>query len=109
MNGTYLVIGDLGTAKSFTNQNTEKTLTDSGTFGTPPYNAPEIIENNSYSDKIDIWSFGCVLYEMVKLEKLFNNKNEILDFDADKNFANKSIEPFFVTILKKYNFILNNQ
>lgn len=33
------------------------------------YSAPEIIKDNSiYTNKIDIWSLGCILYEMVNLD-----------------------------------------
>ena len=32
--------------------------------GTPYYSAPEIWENKSYDNKIDIWSVGCIIYEM---------------------------------------------
>ena len=32
--------------------------------GTPAYLSPEICEGNPYDRKSDIWSVGCVLYEM---------------------------------------------
>ena len=31
--------------------------------GTPLYIAPEIINNQAYTDKVDIWSFGIIIYE----------------------------------------------
>jgi serine/threonine protein kinase len=109
LNGPDIVIGDLGTAKRFLNENTLKTMR--GIFGTISYNAPEIFDDCSYSNAIDIWSFGCVLYEMIKLEKLFNKENEIFEFDENLFeiclMFDKNIEPFFVTILKKYNLFLN--
>ena len=101
LNGSDLVIGDLGKAKQFTTDSTEKDR--SQIFGTLLYNAPETYETpDSYSNAIDIWSFGCVLFEMIKLERLFKNTNEITVFDVDKNFKNENIEEFFLTILKKY-------
>ena len=36
------------------------------------YRAPEVILNNKYDEKIDIWSIGCCLYEIYTGEILFN-------------------------------------
>ena len=52
-------------------------------------------------------SFGCVLFEMIKLERLFKQKTErllmnaIADFDADKELKDRNIEQFFSEILKR--------
>jgi fused-like protein len=32
--------------------------------GTPLYIAPEILQNRPYTHKVDIWSFGIILYEL---------------------------------------------
>jgi len=32
--------------------------------GTPLYNSPEIITNKPYTQKADVWGFGCIMYEM---------------------------------------------
>lgn len=37
-------------------------------IGTPYYLSPEICENRPYNNKSDIWSLGCVLYEMTTLK-----------------------------------------
>ena len=39
--------------------------------GTPYYAAPEVWENESYNNKCDIWSIGCILYEMACLKVPF--------------------------------------
>lgn len=44
-------------------------------IGTPYYMAPEIYKNQRYSEKCDIWSLGCVLYEMMFLTPPFTGKN----------------------------------
>ncbi|XP_048355410.1 serine/threonine-protein kinase Nek5 isoform X2 [Sphaerodactylus townsendi] len=39
--------------------------------GTPYYLSPEICENCPYNNKTDIWSLGCVLYELCTLKHPF--------------------------------------
>jgi serine/threonine protein kinase len=39
--------------------------------GTPYYMSPEQINEANYNEKTDIWSAGCVLYEMVALRPPF--------------------------------------
>ena len=39
--------------------------------GTPYYAAPEVWENESYNNKCDIWSVGCIAYEMAALRVPF--------------------------------------
>jgi hypothetical protein len=52
-------------------------------------------------------SFGCVLFEMIKLERLFKQKTEyflmkeIAEFDVDKQLKDRNIEQFFSEILKR--------
>ncbi len=40
-------------------------------IGTPCAMAPEIWENKMYNQKSDIWSLGCVLYQMMTLNQAF--------------------------------------
>ena len=65
-------IGDLGVAKileSLENFATSK-------VGTPYYLSPEVCEEKPYNDKSDIWSLGCILYEMCTLKHPFEAKNQ---------------------------------
>ena len=43
--------------------------------GTPYYASPEVWRNQHYDNKSDIWSLGCVIYEMAKLIPPFQAKN----------------------------------
>ena len=62
--------GDFGIAKVL-----KRTFQNAKTMvGTPYYNAPEILENKSYSFKADIWSLGVVLYEMCAKKPPFDAK-----------------------------------
>ena len=39
--------------------------------GTPYYLSPEICQNKKYNQKSDIWSLGCVLYELATMRHAF--------------------------------------
>eukprot|EP00899_Mesostigma_viride_P027352 jgi/Mesvir1/7801/Mv11743-RA.1 len=43
--------------------------------GTPYYLSPEICENRPYNNKSDVWSLGCILYEMCTLKHAFDAAN----------------------------------
>lgn len=43
--------------------------------GTPYYLSPEICREQKYNNKSDIWSLGCVLYEMMALRHAFEATN----------------------------------
>ena len=58
-------IGDLNVSKVFKNE-MNQTQT-----GTPSYASPEVWKNENYSQKSDMWSLGCCLYEMLTLKLPF--------------------------------------
>lgn len=43
--------------------------------GTPYYASPEVWDEKPYDEKSDIWSFGCVIYEMCELASPFASDN----------------------------------
>ncbi|ELR16018.1 protein kinase domain containing protein [Acanthamoeba castellanii str. Neff] len=53
-------IADLGLAAD------AKTAAAAGIAGTPGFIAPEMIKRTGYDTKLDIWSFGCLVMEMVE-------------------------------------------
>ena len=57
---TRLKLGDLGVAKVLKH---EQALA-STQVGTPYYVAPEVWRNKPYNAKCDMWSLGCLLYEL---------------------------------------------
>ena len=64
--------------------------------GTKEYMSPEMTQNTGHSFSTDIWSAGCVLYELITLKRYFNNTNDSFD---DLNTID-----LFKTLLKKYYF-----
>ena len=69
-------LGDMNVSKVIK----EKVLTTQ--TGTPYYASPEVWRDEPYSYKSDLWSIGCVIYEMCALEPPFNGK------DLDELFEN---------------------
>ena len=65
-------IGDLGVAKIM--ENIENFATSK--VGTPYYLSPEVCEDRPYNYKSDIWSLGCILYELCSLKHPFEAKNQ---------------------------------
>ncbi|XP_067419161.1 serine/threonine-protein kinase Nek3 isoform X2 [Emydura macquarii macquarii] len=60
-------LGDFGSARLLTNP-----MAYACTYvGTPYYVPPEIWENMPYNNKSDIWSLGCILYELCTLKHPF--------------------------------------
>lgn len=63
-----LKLGDFGIAKAL-NSTGELAKTQ---IGTPFYMSPELINNQSYGVKSDIWGLGCVLYEIINGKRAFD-------------------------------------
>ncbi|KAM6970594.1 serine/threonine-protein kinase Nek5 [Aplochiton taeniatus] len=69
--GMKAKLGDFGIARMLNN-----TMELARTcVGTPYYLSPEICENRPYNNKTDIWSLGCVLYELCTLRHPFEGSS----------------------------------
>merc|ERR1719163_1739026 len=55
-----LKLGDLGLGRFFSSQ----TMEAFSKVGTPLYMSPEVLKGNGYDMKSDVWSLGCVFYEL---------------------------------------------
>ena len=82
-------IGDLNVSKVMT-KNLGYTQT-----GTPYYASPEVWKDQPYDNKSDIWSLGCVTFEMVALRPPFRAEN------MDKLY-NKVIKGQYGNISERY-------
>ncbi len=105
MSRRQLVIGDLGHVKDLSgNAKSSKTYQ---AFGTANYLAPEA-NDLKISNKIDIWNFGCIVYELFNLEKLFNNRHpdklreSIINFRVETDFKAGKIKASYIGVVKKY-------
>ncbi|CAX40143.1 serine/threonine-protein kinase, putative [Candida dubliniensis CD36] len=70
--GTCIKLGDFGLAKMLSGNDFAKTY-----VGTPYYMSPEVLLDDPYSPVCDIWSLGCVLYELCTLEPPFKAKSHL--------------------------------
>lgn len=63
-------MGDFGLARTIDDERT----VSRGFVGTPHYAAPEVCESKGASKRSDMWSLGCILYELISLTRPFAAK-----------------------------------
>ncbi|GBG24470.1 Protein kinase, putative [Hondaea fermentalgiana] len=63
-------VGDLGLGRALS----DTTLTAHSKVGTPLYMSPEVLRGKGYDWKSDVWSLGCILYELAALRSPFKEE-----------------------------------
>jgi serine/threonine protein kinase len=69
LDGT-IKVGDLGLSRELS----EHTIQAHSKVGTPLYMSPEVLKGEGYDFKSDIWSLGCLLYELAMLKSPFKSE-----------------------------------
>ncbi|KAJ7504430.1 kinase-like domain-containing protein [Mycena galericulata] len=68
LDGSHAVkLGDFGLSKALTQATFANTY-----VGTPYYMSPEMMQERAYDSKSDIWSLGCLIYELCALKPPFH-------------------------------------
>lgn len=67
-------LADFGLAKRF---GTQSMSVMKSFVGTILYSCPEIVQSQSYTNKADIWSLGCIIYELMTLQQPFSGNNPL--------------------------------
>ncbi|KAJ7873621.1 kinase-like domain-containing protein [Mycena olivaceomarginata] len=70
-------LGDFGVARALGRVEFCKTFA-----GTPQYMSPEMIKGYAYDSKTDIWSLGCMVYELCALKPAFSGAKTLDELSA---------------------------
>lgn len=65
-NADHLKVGDFGLSKLIRVQNSHDVYKMTGETGSYRYMAPEVFKHRKYDKKVDVFSFGMILYEMLE-------------------------------------------
>jgi len=94
-------ISDLGFAQEFDKNGEGMTLV----LGSPLYMAPELVNREPYSEKVDIWSLGVITYQLLSGKTPFESRRSLKKIDW--NIKHKEIT-FKTTRAENWNDISSN-
>ncbi|CUS11460.1 unnamed protein product, partial [Tuber aestivum] len=83
MSPVWVKLGDFGISKWIP---AEATTTFHTQVSTPIYSAPEVLgldshsETSDYTNSVDIWSLGCVIYELLVGKRLFVSESQVFRY-----------------------------
>jgi NIMA (never in mitosis gene a)-related kinase len=72
--------------------------------GTSSYMSPQMVHQDPYTSKTDIWSFGCIVYELLTLRKAFYGKTV---FDTMDSIMKNKPKPIDSADAPEFDFIIN--
>ena len=90
-------IGDFGISKKL---ETNKTARHSN-IGTEYYMAPEIRKRQQYNNKVDIYSLGCIIYELFTLNEYYEDKLDDKICKIDLEVYDKKWQELIDSLMKR--------
>jgi serine/threonine protein kinase len=72
-------IADFGISTEGT---TKRVQTTQLARGTPSYRALEVVKDERFNNKVDIWALGCILYELCFRKRAFNGDMAVLSYSV---------------------------
>eukprot|EP00404_Azadinium_spinosum_P062683 CAMPEP_0180717952 /NCGR_PEP_ID=MMETSP1038_2-20121128/14241_1 /TAXON_ID=632150 /ORGANISM="Azadinium spinosum, Strain 3D9" /LENGTH=757 /DNA_ID=CAMNT_0022750441 /DNA_START=15 /DNA_END=2286 /DNA_ORIENTATION=- len=99
-----LKLGDLGLGRFFSSQ----TLEAFSKVGTPLYMSPEVLHGAGYDMRSDVWSLGCVLYELAMLKSPFKSEQQLSLYDLFVRISKGQYPPLPETTSSEFRELINN-
>ena len=104
----YPKIGDFGLSKVF-DDGKQAIISQTLQVGTPLYMAPELIDDPHYTNKVDVFAYAIVLYELTTYKKPWSDKKNLNTFNLLKyvqdglrpTIKNREIPDAYVDLIEK--------
>lgn len=104
----YPKIADFGLSKVF-EEGTQNQIQQTTSIGTPTHMAPELFEDEHYGNKIDVFAYSFILYEILTYNKPWYDKKNLNQFNLMKyikdgqrpTIRDREISDDYVTLIEK--------